>query len=458
MSNNNGVQTTTPTNLDRENTNLMDYANMPGDASHHAVMRDKSGGDRCSPRSAFRSLVLASTLTIALALTACGAGDRTTSGQWQGTIDTLASGIIHTQNPAAGIWDETSAWRIEEELRIGTADGAGPDLFGSIHDLAVDTHGRIYILDGQAREVRVFNPEGRYLRTIGRSGSGPGEFKNPIGLRWDESGRLWVVDPGNARYAIFDTTGVYQTMVRRTSNFFRLHWPGGFDESGRFYDTAILQVAGSTDRTEGLVAFNVDTQDPVAVDTILIPEFEGQTFEALNESGRRFMSIPVPFTPRLAWHFDPGDALWTSITGNYRITRINATGDTSRIVERAFQPAPVAAADLAELEERLEWFTSQGGKVNRSRIPTIKPAIHSFFTDPDGYLWVQPVTAAEDQGRVLDLFDPDGRYLGQLRLPFPIGYFPPRIIGDRLYAVIEDDLEVEYVVRARIIGKDQLAR
>ena len=49
------------------------------------------------------------------------------------------------------------------------------------------------------------------------------------------------------------------------------------------------------------------------------------------------------------------------------------------------------------------------------------------------------------------MVDPEGRYLGEVRAPFPIAFFPPPIIrGDFMYAVTEDDLEVPFVVRARI--------
>jgi hypothetical protein len=391
--------------------------------------------------------------TLAATLTSCAAGDRAASGTWTGAVDTLASGALHIRNPATGLWDEATAWKIEEELRIGTADGTGPDLFGNLYDFAVDDYGRIYALDEQAREVRVFDPDGRYLRTIGRAGSGPGEFKYPIALRWDGDGRLWVVDHGNARYAIFDTTGAYQTMVRRTSGYVRVPWPGGFGDEGRLYETANIAGPNANTWIEGLIAFRVDSPDPVPADTFRIPDFQGEVFEALNEHGLRSMTTPVPFAPRLVWHFEPRGALWAAITGNYRIARIDAAGDTTRIVERAFRPAPVTAADREEALAILEGFTSQGGKVDPARIPSTKSAIHSLFTDPDGYLWVQPVTTKEDQGRLVDLFDPDGRYLGELRLPFRLGYFPPLVIGDRLYAITQDELEVPYVVRARIVGK-----
>jgi hypothetical protein len=58
----------------------------------------------------------------------------------------------------------------------------------------------------------------------------------------------------------------------------------------------------------------------------------------------------------------------------------------------------------------------------------------------------------EDEGRVVDIFDPEGRYLGRIGLPFMLSMNPPPVFRDGfLYAVTEDELEVPYVVRARIV-------
>lgn len=76
-------------------------------------------------------------------------------------MDTLPSGTIVVTNPSAGIRDSAGTWRVIEELRIGTADGTGPDLFGQVTALEMDPAGRIYVLEGQAQELRVFDRDGR---------------------------------------------------------------------------------------------------------------------------------------------------------------------------------------------------------------------------------------------------------------------------------------------------------
>lgn len=52
------------------------------------------------------------------------------------------------------------------------------------------------------------------------------------------------------------------------------------------------------------------------------------------------------------------------------------------------------------------------------------------------------------------MFDPEGRYLGQVRSRAELTAFYPFLVrGDRLYVVETDEMEVPYVVRYRIEGR-----
>jgi len=136
---------------------------------------------------------------------ACG-GDG--GGDAGAVVDTLASGAVRVRNSGR---PAVAPWHLAEDLRIGSVDSDGPDQFGHVRDVTADALGRIYVLDSQAKEVRVFEPNGRHLRTIGREGEGPGELAHPIRLEWGPEGALWIVDFGNRRYEVFDTTGTRLT-------------------------------------------------------------------------------------------------------------------------------------------------------------------------------------------------------------------------------------------------------
>jgi hypothetical protein len=118
---------------------------------------------------------------------------------------------------------------------------------------------------------------------------------------------------------------------------------------------------------------------------------------------------------------------------------------------REFDPLPVTAEDRDSAVAEMEWFTQQGGKIDLSRLPPVKPAFQTFFWDDEDNLWVLPIVEWERLYRVAHVFDPMGRYLGDVHLPFALATFPvPRIRNNVLYGMTTDELDVPFVVRARI--------
>lgn len=392
-------------------------------------------------------------------LTACGVGDRAGSG-WSGTVDTLANGAVVVRNPADGLWGEGDAWRIRKDLRIGAVDGGGPAMFGSVFDLAVDELGRIYVLDRQANEIRVFDADGEFVRSIGRQGSGPGEFNRPLGLSWGPEGHLWVTDWRNARYAVFDTSGAFVGSILREIPGISVAWSGVFDRAGRFYDYGSLLIGG--ERQSRVLRFVVDanmTTLPEPVDTFPLPESddaEAATFRfSYSRNGRSVVSLaPVPFAPRLRTHFDRRGSIWIGSGRQYRIYQRALDGDTVRIIERVHEPLPVTEGDFDRARADLQRYIDMGAAIDWSRIPEVKPAFNGLITDSDGYLWVRPVVADTSGGTPYDIFDPEGLYLGRVRLPVDIDN-QPQIRGGFIYGTTEDALGVTYVVRLSIEGRGE---
>jgi hypothetical protein len=366
---------------------------------------------------------------------------------WAGTIDTLASGQVVVTNTADPLWTPEATWRVTEELRIGSRDEVGPSLFGEIMSLEIDPLERIYVLEGQAQEIRVFAPDGAHVRTIGRQGGGPGEFNRPLHAQFGPDGHLWVVDPANNRVSVIDTVGALLDSHASPGGFVMIPWPGGFDDAGRYYapvprpDEERFEIA--------LVRYDAGF---TALDTLTVPDdpVERERFVLRSPDGGVAMAS-VPFSAAFRWRLAPSGSIWGMLSGNYRFFELTPEGDTLRTLTREFDPLPVTGADMAEAEAELEWFTDQGGKVDLSKIPDTKPATEEFLFDDEGNLWVFPVTKREDQGTRLDVFDPIGRYLGRVRLPFALSRRPyPLIRGSTLVGVTEDELEVPFVVRARI--------
>ena len=105
----------------------------------------------------------------------------------------------------------------EEIYRLGSVDGGGWDMFGSVTGLGFDGAGNLYIPDTQAMRISVVDPEGNLVRQFIGEGEGPGEFGNDVArvLRFAvmRDGRVAVYDPGHIGFALFGADGEFERRI-----------------------------------------------------------------------------------------------------------------------------------------------------------------------------------------------------------------------------------------------------
>ena len=122
-------------------------------------------------------------------------------------------------------------------MTLGTAGtpGGGPDHFVSPSDVVVADNGDIFVADGHADDgnnrVVKFSSDGRFIKAWGQTGYGPGEFRTLHAIAIDSQGRVFVADRSNNRIQIFDQEGKHLatwTQFGRPSGIF-------FDDNGAIY-------------------------------------------------------------------------------------------------------------------------------------------------------------------------------------------------------------------------------
>lgn len=151
-------------------------------------------------------------------------------------VDTLASDRVVDNTGVPG-WSSGTAWRFEEDLRLGTVAADDPEEFGTIMSVVADAEGMIYVLDAHNQRIQVFHPDGTFSHTIGRRGEGPGEFAAARALAIGPDETLWVVDDGMARYSAFRPDGTFlESHARRIQGFFS---SGTFLPNGQYFDWGI---------------------------------------------------------------------------------------------------------------------------------------------------------------------------------------------------------------------------
>lgn len=394
-------------------------------APDHAPCHPPSDRPRRVVRPASAGLAA---LALASLAAACGDGMPVASGA--GPVTTDSAGVRLVQNGVAPRWTPEESWWVEETLRIGGDDAAPESLFGFVSDVAVDGEGRLYVLDQQALEIRVFGPDGAFLRTLGGPGQGPGELgKLPASvlIRGDQ---VWVPDWAQARVNRWDLDGQPLPSFAIPHELgARSWWRVGAD--GGVY-VRVLTSPG----IKGGAGAAGDRLDRLEDDGTLKPALafvpSGSGKERLEDTG-----LPVLINAP-AWAVLPGGSVaWTDL-GAAEVRVLATDGSERRVRSDAWlrhAPGDAERTLLTRLME--ERVRMQGGTADKLAaielaFPDSLPVITDLHAGPEGTLWVQRPGSIRDVhpaamnapdpprgwgGSAWEIFSADGAYLGSLELP-----------------------------------------
>lgn len=398
-------------------------------------------------------------LPLAVLLGGCG-GDGAAPGNVTVVRDTLASGVervVSTPSSDAG-------WTLVEEMRIGTTGGEGPESFARLKGLAVLADGRIAVLESLAREVRVFGADGAHLATHGRHGEGPGEFQDANGLMLAPDGRLWVPDARIQRMSVVDAVDGFVESFRFEPWGWGWTWGGRMASDGRVFYPASVRIDDQTSCSTVRICPSATRQRRVlrvydqTMTEMSSPPMQDADFSLEQPSAFCWSSptgamgcMAVPWYAGRVAHIDPSGAVWSTTAGNpdYRIGKWTPGGDTAfvAVVERA--PVPVAPAERDSAEARVLDAAPEGTDLDLSRIPDVKPTVGDIFTSAEGDAWVR--TRIPGVEVAFDVLAPDGGLVRTVTWDAALASdVEPVVRGDSLWAVVVDDLGVQYVVRARV--------
>ena len=329
-------------------------------------------------------------------------------------------------------------WSLIEELRLGRIDGDGPHVFGNQLSLEATADGTLFVADRQHSEIRVFDLQGRHLRTIGRSGSGPGEFRDLLGIAFDPVGRLWAADFANRRYSIFGSDLELEESRPYLDAFRASSWDGPIDREGALHNYTTLWSEA------GLQPVYI-RDSGTSRDTLRLPAYSLEMREGPSREGRN-TSVVVPFGARPHGAMDDEGHLWFAHNGAFRLYRISYTGDTISVVERE---VPRIALDSAEHERAMDLMRRSLARVDAAWVPEYRPAIEGISVDDQERIWV--TTPREDGRRGYEVIHRTGQTLAQVELPAEIRRVSrPVVRGPFLFVVVRDELDVPYVVRFRV--------
>lgn len=374
------------------------------------------------------------------------------------------------------------------ELRFGEATGADEYLFGAVTEMAVDRDGSIYVFDRQVPALRKYDANGKFVRTFGRDGQGPGEYRNAGGLALLRDGRVLLWDGGNWRFNVYGADGsvlpAWPTPSGTSGGMIGTSRALMVDTTGRI---VYLNRSLFTPRAGGLGSRRVWIRyrdDGTPIDTIETPEFlqSSQTITASSPDGRSRTSSGVPFAPQPKYAMSPRGHLVSGLPSRYAFEIHTAPGSVVS-VRRDVPPVPLARQ---ERDSARDAITERMRRVNPTwtwngpEIPRNKPAYEQLYVGDDGRLWVALIAEVTSSGgpsfsviggggggagaprttqrpdaaqpprrpALYDVYEPDGTYLGQVRVPAGFVSYVRR--GDQVWGVEFDEDDVPRVARYRI--------
>jgi hypothetical protein len=357
-------------------------------------------------------------------------------------------------------WNGAPGWRLSEQpqVEIGGEDVAEEyQLYGVAGVLKLED-GRILVGNRGTHEIRYYDPQGRFLESVGHEGAGPGEFRELSSVQRFGPDSLLIWDPRNYRYAVFDVDG----------NFGR-HFKFQSDTAGSVFRPGVDRIAFG-DRTflarkvidwgslpAGVVRptahyYRFDPSGEPLSHAIAVP-FQPMKRRQTETGGYTMQDVLFSQSTRMA----AGDTVfWVGTADDYVLREYRYDGRLLREIRIAgFEPTPVTEEMFqAVLQRRLDGVDRMRGlspsalqaiRRNLETMPVVEalPPYRSVLLDAEGNLWVERYPPPGEEHATWDVFDGEGAWLGTLTLP---PRFEVREVGaDYVLGVWIDELDVEFV-------------
>jgi len=356
-----------------------------------------------------------------------------------------SAGITVITHPSGPFWDTVSSSPL---LTVGQEGDPEYEFFG-LRTVVPLASGNLVVVNGGTSELRFYDPDGHFLRSVGREGEGPAEFAF-LSTVWHRPGdTLVAMDPQRRRIVFFDSAGA----LARGENFGpdmsaqpeRISGGCFFPGIDGIMDGGIrvmrgwgcMDFKGSAGRrpvTQSMELAGPERHDTLTVlDVTWVWEREGQS-DPRNQFG------PIPFEVRSAYAIGPEHIYLTSGSA-YEIQVYDRMGQMIRIMREEGVPPRVTEEDREAFRENM----AQTGRPHPEDIPFPERfgGYQRLVLSVDGDLWAQRTPRPASGFQEWVVFSRDGRQLRRILVP---DIQLDAVRDGRIYGHRSDTLGIQTVV------------
>ncbi len=355
----------------------------------------------------------------------------------------------------------TGTWRLanEPDLALDNREDDPMFQFFRVVDALPLPGGELAVANGGTNEIRIFDSQGRYVRTVGGLGEGPGEFRRLSWIASREPDSLVASDVRLRRITVFDANGRYArtaTTIGSSQSPEQTAMappePIGVFRDGSFLTVSfdlLTPVAGPVRPVASLERFtpNATSSDPLG-------SFPGNEMHVVPEGGR-FSVGTQPFA-RMTRFVVEADRFWIADNDRWELRGYSITGRLSILVRRLGGDVEITDALLEDFIREKYEGSAEGPGLERAKERqreiahhTTTPAFDELRLGTDGRLWVGSYALPGDTTVQWLGLTPDGMPSAYVTLP--VGLDVLRFGSDDVIVLLKDEVERESVRRYGLV-------
>ena len=310
---------------------------------------------------------------------------------------------------------------LREDLTIGKDTKDTNYMFSGLQHTQVDEEEYMIAADWKETLIKVYDKNGKHVRSFGRKGQGPGEIGLPFYLGIFQGNKIVVHDQTNAKFIFYSREG--ELLKEIPMGKYRLITRFKVDSEGNFY-----AISRTFDEAKTI--------------------FEVKKFSPALDPLATFASIEVMRTPRVVQAFSP--ALFIQMTRDeslvwldflkYELTLMNKEGKALRRVIKDCDPVKITEAHEKRLIQQT--WGDQGIRPGyKFEVPKHFPPAQTFYVDDEDRIYVRTYDYINKEGDQLDrydVFDADGRYMAKFYHPRAETF--QAIRKNKLYVRVEEEV------------------